>query len=350
MTIRLALILVCSSRRATRQRGGALVHPRGFTLAEMCLSLSILAMISAACASVLVVTVRAIESGAKGPGAMTAAARAATDWITDDMKLAVAFSEQTATAVTMTVPDRTNDGTVETIRYAWSGAAGSTIKGFTIPAYTVTRELNGGNPITLASDVRTFALSYETRDVGPQPAKEGAEEVLAWHEGADGPGIQEAALGSANWVAQHGTITLLHNAVSWKLTKVRLKLRRNGSPSNTLTVQVRPVDATGKPNGASVGGGSVNASTLSGTAPEWVTIPFSPTIALDKTKQYAIVLTISSSGSSGTVAYAAQDGSNGDATQKYSTTTNSGTNWSSAVTSPALQYYLYGTQTTQDPS
>jgi len=75
-----------------------------------------------------------------------------------DLNEAIRFTERTAAAVTFTVPDRTGDGMTETIRYAWSGAAGDPL----------TYEFNG-SAVTLASGIQNFDLSYLTRDTTSAP-------------------------------------------------------------------------------------------------------------------------------------------------------------------------------------
>ena len=318
-----------------------------FTLAETLVSLSVLALVSVVCGSVVTLATRAVTQGNEGAGASSVAARAAADWVNDDLKVATGFTEKTATAVTMVVPDRTGDNVAETIRYAWSGAAGSTIGAYAVPAYSLTRELNGAAPVTVASDVRTFALTFESADAGPQPAKESEEMLLGSHEVADGPSVLGFALTSASWPAQYFKPPLLHNAISWKITKVRLKLRRNGSATGTLTVQVRPTDASGTPNGAAVGSGSISIASLPSAAADWVTIPFAtPADNLDPTKPYAVAVTTTAAG---TPVYVSYDSAATDGNKKYSTTSNGGTAWTAAVSTSALQFGVYGTQKTQDP-
>lgn len=70
-----------------------------------------------------------------------------------DAQAATAFSELTATAVTMSVPDRNGDSVPETIRYAWSGSAGDPL----------TYQYNSGAVQHVASDVQAFSLSYLSR-------------------------------------------------------------------------------------------------------------------------------------------------------------------------------------------
>jgi Tfp pilus assembly protein PilV len=127
-------------------------NTRAFTLLEVMLSTVIMAMIMLAMTSVMVLSTRCLTS--KGEDASKASD--AIDEITTDLNLAESFSEQTATAVTFTVPDRDNNGQSETIRYSWSGTPGDSIM----------RAYNGGVEVAVAEDVQYFSLEYLLKTVG----------------------------------------------------------------------------------------------------------------------------------------------------------------------------------------
>src|SRR5690606_30888846 len=63
------------------------------------------------------------------------------------------FSERTATAATIAVPDRTGDGRPETIRYSWSGVVGDPLL----------YEYNGGAALSILDGVQQFRLNGVTR-------------------------------------------------------------------------------------------------------------------------------------------------------------------------------------------
>jgi hypothetical protein len=63
-----------------------------------------------------------------------------------DIEFALSFSEQTANAITFTVPDRDGDSNPEIIRYAWSG----------VPGDPLTRQYNGGSVATMLENVHVF--------------------------------------------------------------------------------------------------------------------------------------------------------------------------------------------------
>lgn len=70
-----------------------------------------------------------------------------------DVRHSVSFSERTATAVTMAIPDQNGGSGTDTVRYAWTG----------LPSAQLTYQRNGGTIVTLADDVQDFDLNWMTR-------------------------------------------------------------------------------------------------------------------------------------------------------------------------------------------
>src|ERR1051325_4118910 len=114
------------------------VRSRGYTLIEMVLALGILAIILVAAESAVVLSAKAIPDG-RGPAAAAISGERAQDLMTSELMTAVGVTEQTANAITFTVPDRNGDSVAETIRYAWTGTAGDPL----------TRQYNGGNVVNV---------------------------------------------------------------------------------------------------------------------------------------------------------------------------------------------------------
>src|SRR5687768_7307632 len=101
------------TRSAIRNPQSAMApFSRAFTLIEMLISLSVMAIIMAALGSTIVLASRALDHEA-GPGAATVAARRVTDRMLAELGAATSFAERSATAVAFTVPDRDGDGLPE---------------------------------------------------------------------------------------------------------------------------------------------------------------------------------------------------------------------------------------------
>ena len=76
-----------------------------------------------------------------------------------ELQYALAVTESTANALTVTVPDRSDaDALPETIRYAWSGVAGQPL----------TRQLNGGAVLGVIASVRSFTVEYFPSAAAPE--------------------------------------------------------------------------------------------------------------------------------------------------------------------------------------
>ncbi len=116
------------------------INRRGSTLLEMIVSLISASVLLIGMGSTMYITLRATDIDATPTAAVVAGNDAVTELLSD-IEFAQGFSEQTATAITFTVPDRDGDTITETIRYAWSGTPGDPL----------TQQVNGG-PVTIVVD------------------------------------------------------------------------------------------------------------------------------------------------------------------------------------------------------
>jgi len=129
---------------------------RGYTLMEIVISIAIVTVIMGAMVSTMLIARRGMQISAVGTESVSAAS-GVVQQMTAELSLATSITEQTASALTFTVPDRNDDGQDETIRYSWSGTAGDPL----------TRQYNGGSVATIAQDVHYFNMDYLARTIGP---------------------------------------------------------------------------------------------------------------------------------------------------------------------------------------
>ena len=146
------------SAQAGRLRRPGSVRGPGFTLLEMILGLTIMAILLGAMVASIAIATRCVDDQS-GPAAQTMTAAGALEEINADLSLALRFTERTPGAVTFVVPDRNGDGADETLRYAWSGP----------PEYQLTRQYNGGPAVVVAEDAQHFNLAYGLKTVTPPP-------------------------------------------------------------------------------------------------------------------------------------------------------------------------------------
>jgi hypothetical protein len=123
---------------------------RGFTLVELATSTGAAAILVAGMASTMSVALRA-SNPANTPAAGMLTALTCLSDMSAELQYAQAVTESTASAITATVPDRSDaDAASETIRYAWSGVAGQPL----------TRRYNGGTVINVVPSVQSFTAEY----------------------------------------------------------------------------------------------------------------------------------------------------------------------------------------------
>jgi hypothetical protein len=138
------------SRRCANQQRVSARRRRAFTLVEMVTALASATILTAGLASTMLIAVRA-SNPANTPAAGMLQALGCMADMAAEVQYALTVTEYTATAITVTVPDRTDANTnPETIRYAWSGVAGA----------PVTRSYNGGAAVSVVPSVQSFTLEY----------------------------------------------------------------------------------------------------------------------------------------------------------------------------------------------
>lgn len=310
----------------------------GMTLVEMMVSLALLTIILGGSASLVMVAGKALGTAASNDGGDAAAARAAASQIVDDLKVATAVTEQTARAVTMTVPDRTGDGAAETIRYAWGGTPGDPL----------TRSLNNGPAGIVAANVRALSFSYLSKLVGKPPPAEGPEAVHREHLAASASTVVSTNLSTSLAVAEYIGLPsgMPANAVSWKVGRCRVHLAQQAGSVGTVTAAVHYADpATKKPAGAALQTASTTIATLL-AAGGWVDLTFAAPVQLDAGKAACLVFTCQTTTGTGAKIY--YDNASADTAVAWMTSSNAGAAWGVPVTSSALQFRAWGTVSTQE--
>lgn len=306
---------------------------RGLTLIEMVISLSMLTVILAGSISLVLIAARAMSNESSNVGADAVAARSAADQIIDDLKTATAITEQTRTAIKMTVPDRDGDGLADTIRYAWSGTTGAPL----------TRQFNARTAATLATNVNAFSFTYLSKTAGKPPPVEGPSQTLLLHLASSN--TMDTDLSSAKGVAGYFKPTLAAKAVKWKISKIDLQTERDLLSTGTVTVALKYADANKKPTGATLQSATVAIVDLLGSS-NWTSVTFNTPADLDISQSVCFTVTASVLlGNGGRIRY---DNANTDASTVMMITSDSGATWTTPVATQALQARVTGTVTTQE--
>ncbi|TWT98077.1 hypothetical protein Pla108_22340 [Botrimarina colliarenosi] len=125
---------------------------RGFTLIELLVAMASATVLMAGLSSALYIAARGMDLD-DGGSARRARADAAVGRLLADARTATRMRTLSSGVIEFDVPDRTGDNVADRLRYAWDGMPGSLL----------TRELNGGSPITVLQDVRSLSFDSATR-------------------------------------------------------------------------------------------------------------------------------------------------------------------------------------------
>ena len=131
-------------------------------------------------------------------------------------------------------------------------------------------------------------------------------------------------LGGTTWKGQTFTPAVTHT-----ITKIRLPLLRQGSPSGNVVVSIRLTNASGLPTGSNLASGSIACSTLTtswGPA-VWYDFNLGTGYQLTAGTKYALIISAPSAGPSNLYFWVHTAGTYSKGTTIYSN--NSGSSWSS---------------------
>lgn len=306
---------------------------RGLSLMEMMISLSMLTVILGASISLILISARAMSSEASNVGSDAVVARAATDQILDDLKMATAITEQTSRAITMKVPDRDGDNAEETIRYAWSGVAGAPL----------TRQYNARAAATLATNVTSLNFSYLAKTAGKPPPVTSPTQTL--YEKASTIELKDLELSNSKSVCAYVQQTLPENTISRTISRVRVQMRMDGVSTGTISATLHYADANKAPTGPALQTASVAIVSLV-DAMSWVTFDFSTPPNLDPKRAFCVVLKASVLlGKGARVSYHDQ---NNDGVGLALASGDGGVTWAVTGVKHAIQMSVIGTATTQE--
>ena len=319
-----------------KPRAGAV---RGFSLAELLVSLVIIAILMTAMGSVMVLTGHAVGLSAAHAGEARVDDVVAT--IAAEQRLASRVTERTARSITFIV-DRDHDGVSETVRYAWSG----------VPGEPLTRASNGGVPVILIPKCNRFNLSYvlkSTAAVAAAPDVEVASDVLLYaHDG----GSSGASVNSANWVGQYfkpdwSTVAPGKTVTAWRVTRVEVVASRVASGTATAPWIVRLYPATSGTDLRPIVASKLDEQTMAASTMTLTNAPvtryssgaFVTNAGLDTAKGMVITIGPNTSSPSGFVGF---DAASVDVAGQMMTSANSGGGYTVSPATRDLRVRVYG--------
>lgn len=236
---------------------------RGFSMLEAVISLTLLSIVMVSVGSAMIFAAQATPDDDSAVMAVLNDHEVLSR-ITDDLSQAIYITEQTATAVTAVVPDRTGDGVPDRLRYAWGGAGDDPL----------TYAINGSAPGEVAGDVAGFKLTYttkpsETRFSAPLEAQ--AEQIVGTRSIA--LSADDFSVTDTDWIGQRVTPDILGNPESYRVTSVRLMAKYQGNTQGVMAVEIREADASGIPTDIVLASAELLEASLPASF-DWVEIEF----------------------------------------------------------------------------
>jgi prepilin-type N-terminal cleavage/methylation domain-containing protein len=211
---------------------------RGFTLVEMVVSLGIASVLLLGIGGAMLIAARAVPDAKSSTGAIVDASGVQEQLLTE-LQYATTVNSRSATMIEFTVADRDGNDVEEVIRYEWSGVAGASL----------TRRYNAGPIVPVLPDVRDFALSYDLQTIStqiPQGNESGEIVLRSWSQDLHSDNFP---IKSGEWYGQYFFPALPADAVSWKVTRVRIYGRTDGLFVGESRVQLQTATAGKRPSG-----------------------------------------------------------------------------------------------------
>lgn len=141
------------------------MNRRGFTLAEMLVSMAISSLVLGAIGSLFVIMSKALPDDSSSLSRANQLSRA-VDRFSFDVSWATQITRGSPARCELIVPDCTGDAVADTVVYAWAGAGSPW-----------TRTLNAGETETICDAVKTLDMLWRYREVAGSPVTKTLETV-----------------------------------------------------------------------------------------------------------------------------------------------------------------------------
>lgn len=232
----------------------------GQTLIELVVSMTLSTMLMLGLGSCLFIVSSAFD-GSTDAVQTSLAAEVQADMMVD-LNQATEIAARSADSITFSVPDRNNDGSDESITYAWAG----------LPAAELHYSLNGSLPVTVLNDVQGFQLSYVDRtmsgDYPPLPPVDSSIWGQRWKTGGIFGFNTIYAYDAHEEKNQFGTFATLSEDGIVQSISAHFRV----SQKSPVRYAIYDVDASNNPRNLVVSTAAVEVNSTG-----WLTIPTAPT-------------------------------------------------------------------------
>ncbi len=305
---------------------------RGFTMIEVVVTVTLTSILMLGLMSAMLIAGKALPDENSPVDHLIRTGQVA-EGIAEELRFAVHITEYSSNAITFTVADRDEDGSPETIRYAWSGTTDDPL----------TRQYNHGTAVTVLDQIHQFNLAYDLYSVTeeyPAPLVESAETELMGYDAASGLG--DVHVRDDRWWAEYFKPTFPADAVSWKVTRAQFLARRDTDHDTTMTIGLRLPTAGNMPSDTILDTATMAQRSLTEEL-QWVEKSFSSAAGLSPEQGLCLTFTTSDE-YSGKLRY-----KTGGVSLPNAGFIEGDPSWKDIKTDKALLFHVYGTVTTQGP-
>jgi hypothetical protein len=324
-----------NNMRRRKPHGSVGRFRQGFTLIELISNmLAMTLLIVGMASSIKLASLSAPQ--ATNPVSAALSATDALELLTNDLRYALTINELTSTRVSLTLPDRDGQApATETIVYTWSGTQGDDL----------VRTFNGVSTV-IAADVREFSLVKHTRTVAvPTTFTESPEVRLTFYSTSSA--TTDWPVATKNWIGEY-FLPILPLATSWKPTRVVFNAKQNGTgpgaTNGVSLVEVRSATTAGLPTNTVLATQTLLESSLSTT---YTQQSFTLTGVPDQPVGTGLCLVVKFSANTPSCSVQYLNSGAISITNKFVTTTNSGSSWS-VGSGKSMLFEVWGTYKIQD--
>jgi hypothetical protein len=302
----------------------------GLTLAELSVSLAIIATLMVAIGSIMALTGRDVGMTAAQASESKVDDLVAT--MASEQRMALSVNELTPTSITFTVADRNGDGQPEKISYFLSS-----------DGTRLMRQVNGAAAVQVLANVTSLKFNWISQlSAAPAPVvlvESTTDDLMFAHETG---GTSAQSISQLAWAGQSFMPALRADAASWRVTQVQIMATRSAAnyTGKTWNVMLCPTNALGKPDTLNpIETRTLLADTLKTTVGWSPVISFTTAQNLDPKQRYWIVVGQGLlSTSFGSVSF---DPASTDAADPYGSTTTASTLWTT-YTARDMKIRVYG--------
>jgi prepilin-type N-terminal cleavage/methylation domain-containing protein len=312
--------------RSRPPRGGG-----GFTLVELSVAVAVTSVIMVGMGSAMLIAGRALPEARSPTASRLAAARAAEDMATE-LQYAAWVNQRSPNMIEFVTADRNADEIPETIRYEWSGTSGAPLL----------RQYNGGAPVSILTDVCEFGLSYNVMIVTARTPEgnESGQTTLSGYSTTQG--LHDCSIQNIESYAECFFPVLPANTVSWKVTRVVISAKQDGTADGEASVQLQTATAGHLPSGTVLEEKPLLESTL---LPTYLEQEFTFSAVGDLSPTQGLCLVVKWVANDIACKVRARNGNVTDLNIALARSTDGGLTWA-ALPNQSMLFAVYGTVTT----